>query len=78
MDISAVAEESRKCLSQSETRSAIFLSDPPEKHKLGRGRRVLAYYQALSIPFIDLEEKPKKSKAFRGLCCHLCFPNNSN
>ena len=28
---------SRKCLSQSEARAAIFFSDRPEKHKLGKG-----------------------------------------
>ena len=35
---------SRKCLSQSEARAAIFFFDRPEKHTLGRGRWDLASY----------------------------------
>ena len=38
---------SRKCISQSEARAAIFFSDRPEKHKLGRGCWDLASCQVL-------------------------------
>ena len=51
---------SRSCLNQSEARVAIFFSDRPEKHKLGRGRWDLASCQVWLNSILRFQRRSRK------------------